>query len=99
MTDVEPKQWIVDKRINLSNLLTASLIAISIFWWAAHLEKRVAILEVNLTSFYEAQLQLKELQMHRDNRQDTQVERLEKTMKEGFERLHVKLDQLVMGAK
>ncbi len=51
------EKWILDKRINLGNVFTAAMIATSIFWWAAHLEKRIAILETQFKAFYELQLQ------------------------------------------
>lgn len=49
--------WLVDKRINISNLITGAMIAFSIIWWAAHLEKRIAVLEAQFKAFYELQLQ------------------------------------------
>ncbi len=38
--------WEIDKKINIGNAVTALMIAMSVVWWAAHIEKRVAILEV-----------------------------------------------------
>lgn len=87
--------WALDKRINLSNLLTACVVAISVIWWAAQIEKRVAVLEVELTAFYNAQLRGRELQLNRDEKQDTEVDKLEAVMREGFERLNDKLDKLI----
>lgn len=87
--------WTLDKKINLSNLLTAMVVAISVIWWAAQIEKRVAVLEVELKAFYEAQLQTKAIQVSRDEKQDNEVEQLEKLMREGFDKLHVKLDKLM----
>lgn len=49
--------WIFDKRINLGNLITACMIATSIVWWAAHIDKRIAVLEAQFKAFYEMQLQ------------------------------------------
>ncbi len=49
--------WIFDKRINLGNLFTAFMVATSIVWWAAHIEKRIAVLESQFRAFYEIQLQ------------------------------------------
>jgi len=47
------EKWILDKRINLGNVFTAGIIAISIFWWAAQIEKRIAVLEVQLKTHYD----------------------------------------------
>jgi hypothetical protein len=96
--DMKPEpfdNWALDKRINLSNLLTACVVAISIIWWAAQIEKRVAVLEVELTAFYNAQLQGRQLQFNRDDKQDTEVDKLEVVMREGFARLNDKLDKLI----
>lgn len=47
------EKWILDKRINLGNVFTAGMIAVSIFWWAAQIEKRIAVLEVQLKTHYD----------------------------------------------
>ena len=48
------EKWILDKRINLGNVITAGMIAVSIFWWAAQIEKRIAVLEVQLKTHYDS---------------------------------------------
>ncbi len=53
MKTIFTDNWILDKRINLSNLFTAAMIAISMIWWAAQIEKRIAVLEVQLKSHYD----------------------------------------------
>lgn len=57
MRQFNTENWAFDKRINLSNMITGLTVAISIIWWAAQLEKRIAVLEVQFKAFYELQLQ------------------------------------------
>lgn len=57
MKQIFSEKWLLDKRINISNLITGAMIAFSIIWWAAHLEKRIAVLEAQFKAFYEMQLQ------------------------------------------
>jgi hypothetical protein len=47
------EHWVFDKRINLSNVITGLMIALSIILWAAQIEKRIAILEVEMKAYYE----------------------------------------------
>jgi hypothetical protein len=57
MKHFNSEHWAFDKRINLSNVITGLTVAISIIWWAAQLEKRIAVLEAQFKAFYELQLQ------------------------------------------
>jgi hypothetical protein len=86
--------WMLDKRINLGNIFTASMIATSILWWAAQIEKRIAIVEVELNAFYEVQAESKSMLMIRDDLQESEIKLLETMMKKEFEYLHTKLDKL-----
>lgn len=86
--------WILDKRINLGNICTASMIASSILWWAAQIEKRTAVLEVEQNAFYEMQAESKSMLMRRDDRQESEIKALESSMKKEFDYLHAKLDKL-----
>ncbi len=52
--------WEIDKKINIGNAITALMIAMSVFWWAAQVEKRIAILEVEIEDLAEELLQLEE---------------------------------------
>ncbi|HET9843024.1 MAG TPA: hypothetical protein VFP93_00025 [Gammaproteobacteria bacterium] len=89
------KGWVFDKNINLSNLLTALVIAVSVIWWAAQIEKRIAVLEIELKAFYEAQIQIKAMQLHRDKKQDDEVQRLDTVMQASLNRLESKVDKLL----
>lgn len=87
--------WELDKRVNLSNLLTACVVAVSVIWWAAQIEKRVAVLEVELKAFYQAQLQGRASQVKRDDKQDIEADKMELMMRDGFESLNNKLDRVI----
>ncbi len=92
----EPKNgWAFDRKINLSNLLTACVVTISVIWWAAQIEKRVAVLEVELKAFYEVQLRSRSNQMNRDEKQDNEVDKIESAMTAGFDKLNNKLDKII----
>jgi hypothetical protein len=69
--------WRIDKTINIGNAITAFTIAMSMIWWAAQVEKRVAILEVKTDALVKALLQAKELQGDRDARQEADIAQLE----------------------
>lgn len=86
--------WILDKRINLGNVCTACMIATSIFWWAAQIEKRIAVLEIEQNAFYEAFAESKSMLIGRDDRQESELKAIESMMKKEFEYLHAKLDSL-----
>lgn len=58
MSYLKKDHWAFDKRINLSNVFTGLTIAISIIWWAAQIEKRIAVLEAQFRAFYEVQVQM-----------------------------------------
>ncbi|MBS0289291.1 MAG: hypothetical protein JSS07_04540 [Proteobacteria bacterium] len=58
MKNLEPSNWILEKRINLSNIIMGLTIAVSIIWWAAQIDKRIAVLEAEFKAFYETQSQL-----------------------------------------
>ena len=70
-------RWEIDKKINAGNVLTALTIAMSVVWWAAQVEKRIAILEVKTDALVKAILQVEELQNDRDARQDVDILQLE----------------------
>lgn len=84
----------VDKKINVSNILMATMIAVSVLWWAAQIEKRIAVLEVELKAFYKAQLNSKSIQLYRDDKQDSEVDKLEKIMLKNFDSLNNKIDHI-----
>jgi len=61
---------------------------------AAQIEKRIAIVEVELNAFYEVQAESKSMLMIRDDLQESEIKLLETMMKKEFEYLHTKLDKL-----
>lgn len=69
--DDDPRHWHLDKRLNLSHLITTLAMAASIMWWGAALDRRVAVLE-------EARLS----QRQTDERQDADLYRTLNAMKE-----------------
>jgi hypothetical protein len=69
--------WEIDKKINVGNAITALTIAMSMVWWAAQVEKRIAVLEIKTDALVKALLQAKELQRDRDARQEADIVQLE----------------------
>lgn len=62
--------WVLDKRINLGNLFTAFMIASSVFWWAAQLDKRVTVLEIEFGTYSQEHMELKAIQRDIDSKLD-----------------------------
>lgn len=69
MKNLMHKGWMFDRHINLGYVMTALTLVISAIWWLVNIEKRIAVLEVELKAFYEAQVQL-------EGRQDSEVDKL-----------------------
>lgn len=67
----DPRHWHLDKRLNLSHLITTLAMAASIMWWGAAMDRRVAVLEES-----------RQVQRSIDERQDADLYRTLTAMKE-----------------
>lgn len=67
----DPRHWHLDKRLNISHLLTTFAMAASIMWWGAAMDRRVAVLE-----------EARQQQRATDERQDADLYRTLTAMKE-----------------
>lgn len=59
MSDPDPdydRHWHLDKRVNISHIVATLLLAVSVFAWAAAIDRRVSVAEVQLAAAKEDNL-------------------------------------------
>lgn len=76
--------WHLDKRLNVSHLLTTVVLTVGIFSWAGTMDKRVALLEAQIRT-----------QTELDQRQDRDRLALGNEIKDQLRQLNNKLDRII----
>lgn len=82
------RQWHIDKTVSVSHLITTISMIVSMIWWAATVDKRIAVIEAG-----------QQFQAQRNTQIEQAVKELASVSREEIKAISAKLDRILERGK